>query len=158
MIKYIIVFSFCTITYFVFGYGVSSYLQGGILGQNDFIGLSYNSIDYFNFIFNTSMCAMMSTIANNAIVERVHVTTYIFFSIVTSAFIYSFGLGWVWGDGWLQELGFIDQGAASFVHVMGGLSGFVGTLLIGPRLGKYEKINKLIYINDDLILNNKKAN
>ena len=80
---------------------------------------------------------MMSTIANSALIERTHITTCIFFSIANTAFIFSFGLGWVWGDGWLQQLGFQDEGATTIVHIMGGLAGLVGTIIIGPRLGKY---------------------
>jgi ammonia channel protein AmtB len=95
---------------------------------------------------------MMATIATCSIAERTNTDTYIFFSFVTSGFIFPVGLAWCWNDGWLVNLGFIDYGGASIVHIMGGLAGFLGTYLIGPRVGLFSQDDKLSFVLDDLLL------
>ena len=68
---------------------------------------------------------------------------------MTSGFIFPLGLAWCWCDGWLQNIGFLDYGGVSIVHVMGGLAGYVGTWMIGPRIGLYKPDQKLAYILED---------
>lgn len=91
----------------------------------------------------------MSVIATGSVGERIEIDRYIFFSFLNSSFIFPLGLAWCWNDGWIQNIGFIDYGGVAIVHVMGGLSGFVGTYLIGPRIGLFNKDNSISYINDD---------
>ena len=88
----------------------------------------------------------MSVIATGSIGERVEIDKYIFFSFLTSGFIFPLGLAWCWNDGWLQNLGFKDYGGVSIVHVMGGLSGFIGTTVIGPRIGLFKTDKTLSYL------------
>ena len=95
---------------------------------------------------------MMATIATCSIAERTNTDTYIFFSFVTSGFIFPIGLAWCWGGGWLQVVGFIDYGGASIVHIMGGLAGFIGTYLIGPRVGLFAPDEKMAYVLNDQLL------
>ena len=92
---------------------------------------------------------MMASIATGAIAERTATSTYIFYSFINSGFIFPLGLAWCWNDGWLSNLGFIDKGGAAIVHLMGGMSGFIGTYLIGPRIGIFKADQKLSYILDD---------
>ena len=141
-----------SLTFFTVGFGFSINAQGGILGQDNFIGMNYTYTDYTKFIYYLSMCVMMATIATCSIAERTNTDTYIFFSFVTSGFIFPIGLAWCWNDGWLENLGFIDYGGASIVHIMGGLAGFMGTYLIGPRIGLFSNDEKFSYIMDDLLL------
>lgn len=91
----------------------------------------------------------MATIATCSIAERTNTDTYIFFSFVTSGFIFPIGVAWCWNDGWLVNIGFIDYGGASIVHIMGGLAGFMGTYLIGPRVGLFKSDDRLAYILDE---------
>jgi Amt family ammonium transporter len=79
----------------------------------------------------------MAVIASGSIAERTRVSTYLFFAFINSAFIFPVGLAWCWHDGWLENLGFIDVGGAGLVHVMAGIAGFIGTLILGPRLGLF---------------------
>ena len=104
------------------------------------------------FIYYLSLCVMMAQIATCSIAERTNIDNYLFFSFINSGFIFPVGLAWCWNDGWLQNLGFIDYGGASFVHTMGGLAGFIGTYLIGPREGLFKRDEKLAYILDDNFL------
>jgi len=141
-----------SLTFFTVGFGFSINARGGILGQDNFIGMNYTYTDYTKFVYYLSMCVMMATIATCSIAERTNTDTYIFFSFVTSGFIFPIGLAWCWNDGWLENLGFIDYGGASIVHIMGGLAGFMGTYLIGPRIGLFNNDEKFSYILDDLLL------
>ena len=101
------------------------------------------------FIFFLSLCIMMAQIATCSIAERTHIDNYLFFSFINSGFIFPVGLAWCWNDGWLQNYGFIDNSGASFVHTMGGLAGFIGTYIIGPREGLFKRDQKLAYILEE---------
>jgi Amt family ammonium transporter len=97
--------------------------------------MGYDYEDYTTFVFYLSLCVMMATIATGSIAERTHTDTYLFFSFLNSGFIFPLGLAWIWNDGWLTNIGFLDYGGVSIVHLMGGIAGFMGTYLIGPRIG-----------------------
>ena len=152
LLKTILVIAISSLTFFVVGFGFSIKAEGGVLGQDNFIGMNYTYQDYTHFIYYLSLCVMMATIATCSIAERTNIDTYIFFSFVTSGFIFPIGLAWCWNDGWLQNLGFIDYGGASIVHIMGGLAGFIGTYIIGPRVGLFSQDEKLAFILEDQLL------
>jgi len=137
LLKTILVIGVSSLTYFIVGFGFSIEAEGGLMGQGHFFGYNYTYTHYSHFVFYLSLCVMMATIATGSIAERTHTDTYIFFSFVTSGFIFPLGLAWCWNDGWLQNQGFKDYGGASLVHLMGGVAGFVGTYLIGPRIGLF---------------------
>ena len=149
LLKTILVISVSSMTFFVVGFGLGTESSGGILGQDHFFGTNYCSEDYTKFIYFFSLCVKMSVIATGSISERVEIDKYIFFSFVTSGFIFPIGLAWCWNDGWLQGLGFIDYGGVAIVHVMGGLAGFIGTYIIGPRIGLFKSEKELDYILDE---------
>ena len=111
--------------------------------------MNYTYSDYTHFCYYVSLCVMMATIATCSIAERTNTDTYIFFSFVTSGFIFPIGVAWCWNDGWLVNIGFIDYGGASIAHIMGGLAGFMGTYLIGPRVGLFKNDDRLAYILDE---------
>lgn len=92
---------------------------------------------------------MMAQIATCSIAERTNIDNYLFFSFINSGFIFPIGLAWCWNDGWLQNIGFIDYSGASFVHTMGGVAGFMGTWLIGPREGLFKRDKKLLFILEE---------
>lgn len=91
----------------------------------------------------------MAVISTGSIAERTNISTYIFFSLINSCFIFPVGLAWCWNDGWLQNIGYIDIGGAGIVHVMGGIAGFMGTMIIGPRVGLFQKDRVLAYLLED---------
>jgi len=149
LLKTILVISVSSISYFFVGYALSTEAKGGLLGQSKFIGTNLDSNDHCRFVYFVSLCVKMSVIATGSIGERVKIDIYIFFSFLTSSFIFPLGLAWCWNDGWLQNLGFIDYGGVAIVHVMGGLAGYMGTLMIGPRVGLFSPDTKLRYILDE---------
>lgn len=101
LLKTILVVAISSLTFFVVGFGFSIKAQGGILGQDNFIGINFDYEDYTRFIYYLSLCVMMATIATCSIAERTNTDTYIFFSFVTSGFIFPVGLAWCWNNGWL---------------------------------------------------------
>jgi len=149
LLKTILVIAMSSLTFFVVGFGLSGNAQGGLMGQNNFIGMNYTYQDISNFIYYLSLCVFMAQIATCSIAERTNIDNYLFFSFINSGFIFPLGLAWCWNDGWLQNFGFLDYGGASIVHIMGGVAGFVGTYLIGPREGLFNRNEKLSYILDD---------
>ena len=149
LLKTILVISVSSITFFLFGFGFALEAKGGIVGQDHFIGVNYIYADYTKFIFYFALCVKMSVIATGSIGERIEIDRYLFFSFLNSTFIFPLGLAWCWNNGWLQNMGFIDYGGVAIVHLMGGLSGFVGTYLIGPRIGLFNSKNAISYIADD---------
>tara|TARA_B110000305_G_C19228913_1_gene534228 strand:- start:340 stop:879 length:540 start_codon:yes stop_codon:yes gene_type:complete len=149
LLKTILVVSVSSFTFFIVGFGFGMEADGGLLGQKYFIGLNYSNYDYTIFIYYLALCIKMSVIATGSIGERVEIDRYIFFAFLTSGFIFPVGLAWCWNDGWLQNLGFKDYGGVSIVHVMGGISGYIGTYLIGPRIGLFRTDKTLSYLLDD---------
>ena len=148
LLKTILVISVSSITFFSAGYGFSVAAKGGLFGDNNFFGIGYVYQDYLNFIFYVGLCVKMAVIATGSIAERTNISTYVFFSFLNSGLIFPVGLAWCWNDGWLQNFGFIDYGGASVVHIMGGIAGFLGTLIIGPRIGLYHQDTTLKYLLD----------
>lgn len=137
LLKTILVMGTSCLTFFLIGFGFSIKAKGGLLGQEHFVGVGYEYSYYSLFVYYLSLSVMMAAIATGAIAERTATGTYIFYSFLNSGFIFPLGLAWSWNDGWLSNLGFLDRGGAAIVHLMGGMSGFIGTYLIGPRVGIY---------------------
>jgi len=93
-------------------------------------------------IFQTVFCATAATIVSGAMSERTKFSTYIIYSIVISSFVYPISGHWIWGGGWLAELGFHDFAGSTVVHLVGGVAAFVGAKKLGPRIGKYDEEGK----------------
>jgi Amt family ammonium transporter len=89
------------------------------------------------WFFQLCFTGAAATIVAGAMAERTKFQTYLIYSLVVSAFIHPIVGHWVWGGGWLGELGFLDFAGSSVIHCVGGIAGLVGTIALGPRLGKY---------------------
>ncbi|MDD3173010.1 MAG: ammonium transporter [Herbinix sp.] len=93
-------------------------------------------------IFQTVFCATAATIVSGAMAERTKFSSYCIYSMVISALIYPVSGHWIWGGGWLAEMGFHDFAGSTVVHMVGGVSALIGTMMLGPRIGKYDKNGK----------------
>jgi len=93
-------------------------------------------------IFQTVFCATAATIVSGAMAERTKFSAYCIYSLVISALIYPVSGHWIWGGGWLSQLGFHDFAGSTAVHMVGGVSAFIGAKMLGPRIGKYDKNGK----------------
>lgn len=91
------------------------------------------------FVFNLVFCATAATIVSGAMAERTKFLTYCIYSLLISAVVYPIEAHWVWGGGWLSQIGFIDFAGSGAIHTVGGLTAFIGAAMVGPRLGKYKK-------------------
>ncbi|MCL1931097.1 MAG: ammonium transporter [Treponema sp.] len=112
----------------------------GVIGiPNLGIFTDFSNFDYSSFVFNMVFCATAATIVSGAMAERTKFSAYCLYSIFISAIIYPVEAGWVWGDGsaWLARLGFIDFAGSAAIHMVGGISAFVGAAMLGARIGKY---------------------
>ncbi|MDO4262033.1 MAG: ammonium transporter [Eubacteriales bacterium] len=112
----------------------------GIIGKPGFdIFTSYASFDWSNFVFNLVFCATTATIVSGAMAERTKFLSYCIYSAVISAVIYPVEAHWIWGGGWLSQIGFHDFAGSAAIHMVGGLCALIGAAILGARIGKFEK-------------------
>ena len=94
------------------------------------------------FVFNLVFCATTATIVSGAMAERTKFSAYCIYSALISLLIYPIEAHWIWGGGWLAQLGFHDYAGSCAIHMVGGFAALVGAACLGPRLGKYVKDDK----------------
>ena len=122
----------------------------GLIGKPGFdIFTAYESFDWSNFVFNLVFCATTATIVSGAMAERTKFLSYCIYSAVISALIYPIEAHWIWGGGWLAQLGFHDFAGSCAIHMVGGISALVGAKILGPRIGKFttDKKGEIIKVN-----------
>ena len=122
----------------------------GFIGKPGFdIFTSYANFDFSNFVFNLVFCATTATIVSGAMAERTKFLSYCIYSGVISALIYPIEAHWIWGGGWLAQLGFHDFAGSCAIHMVGGISALIGAAMLGPRIGKFtkDKSGKIIKVN-----------
>ncbi len=113
---------------------------GGFLGAPSFsIFGSYADFDWSAFVFNLVFCATTATIVSGAMAERTRFISYCVYSAVISAVIYPIEAHWIWGGGWLSQLGFHDFAGSCAIHMVGGISALIGAAMLGPRIGKFSR-------------------
>ena len=122
----------------------------GLIGKPGFdIFTNYANFDWSGFVFNLVFCATTATIVSGAMAERTKFLSYCIYSAVISAFIYPIEAHWIWGGGWLSQIGFHDYAGSCAIHMVGGISALIGAKLLGPRIGKFTKDDsgKIIKVN-----------
>ena len=134
---------FCigTVMFILIGFGL---LFGedicGLIGKPGFdIITTYKNFDWSNFVFNLVFCATTATIVSGAMAERTKFLSYCVYSAVISSLIYPVEAHWIWGGGWLAEMGFHDFAGSCAIHMVGGISALIGAKILGPRIGKFSK-------------------
>ena len=139
---------FCigTVVFILIGFSLmcsEDYLFGLIGVPNLGIFMDYANFDWSNFVFNLVFCATTATIVSGAVAERTKFSAYCIYSAILSAVIYPIEAGWIWNSqGWLAQMGFIDFAGSAAIHMMGGITAFIATLVLGPRIGKYKYDSK----------------
>ncbi len=116
---------------------------GGLFGFSDFF-VKGDSILYRDWMFQVVFAATAATIVSGAMAERTKFSAYLLYSVVISAVIYPISGHWIWGGGWLSNLGFHDFAGSTVVHSVGGWAALMGALALGPRIGKYVTSGKKI--------------
>lgn len=94
------------------------------------------------FVFNLVFCATAATIVSGAMAERTKFSSYCIYSAIISLVVYPIEAHWIWGGGWLAQLGFHDFAGSAAIHMVGGISALVGAVILGPRIGKYVRDEK----------------
>ena len=122
----------------------------GFIGKPGFdIFSAYESFNWSSFVFNLVFCATAATIVSGAMAERTKFISYCIYSAVISALIYPIEAHWIWGGGWLAQLGFHDFAGSCAIHMVGGISALIGAKMLGPRIGKFvrDKDGKVVKVN-----------
>ena len=134
---------FCigTVVFILIGFGL---LLGedlaGIIGKPGFdIFSNYANFDWSNFVFNLVFCATTATIVSGSMAERTKFISYCVYSAVISAVIYPIEAHWIWGGGFLSQIGFHDFAGSTAIHMVGGISALIGATFLGARIGKFER-------------------
>ena len=115
----------------------------GLVGMpNMGILTDFYNVDWAGFVFNLVFCATAATIVSGAMAERTKFATYCIYSGIISAVVYPIEAHWVWGGGWLAEMGFLDFAGSTCIHMVGGLTALIGAWMLGPRIGKFDENGK----------------
>ena len=146
LMKNLMDFCIGTPTYWILGFGLMFGGAGAIIGgfdpfvRSDYADVLPSGVPLFAFlIFQTVFCATAATIVSGSMAERTKFISYCIYSFCISAFIYPISGHWIWGGGWLSQLGFHDFAGSTAVHMVGGVCACIGAAILGPRIGKYDK-------------------
>ncbi|MCC8189185.1 MAG: ammonium transporter, partial [Planctomycetes bacterium] len=112
--------------------GLDLFIQGDYSVEGSFPSAAF-------IIFQTVFCATAATIISGAMAERTKFGAYCFYSILMSMVVYPISGHWIWGGGWLAEMGFHDFAGSTAVHMVGGVAALIGAWMLGPRIGKYDR-------------------
>ncbi|MDR0539626.1 MAG: ammonium transporter [Spirochaetaceae bacterium] len=135
---------FCigAVVYWAFGWGLmyGKDALGGLVGTDQFFQTAMDSPTFYrDWFFQVVFAATASTIVSGAVSERTQFKSYLIYTCFISAIIYPVSGHWIWGGGWLSDLGFHDFAGSTVVHSVGGWSALMGAAVLGPRIGKYTK-------------------
>ncbi|NCC44579.1 MAG: ammonium transporter [Clostridia bacterium] len=144
---------FCigTPTFWIVGFGIMFGTGNGFFGSiagiasegNYGAGMLPDGVPFWAFlIFQTVFCATAATIVSGAMAERTKFSSYCIYSFIISLVVYPVSGHWIWGGGWLAQMGFHDFAGSCAVHMVGGVAALVGAKILGPRIGKYSKSGK----------------
>lgn len=144
MMKNLMDFSIGALSYWAIGFAIMYGTMEGLnwlMGWSGFflMGDAYDVVTIQSWFFQMVFAATAATIVSGCVAERCKFSTYILISIVVTAFIYPLYGHWIWGGGWLSQMGALDFAGSGVVHALGGWIGLAGALVLGPRFGKYKK-------------------
>lgn len=152
IMKNLMDFSIGSLAFFIVGFAIMFGTDlGGFIGSSGFFnpntiadadGLFADLPISVYIIFQTVFCATAATIVSGAMAERTKFSSYLIYSVCISVIVYPVTGHWIWGGGWLGNLGFHDFAGSTVVHMVGGLCALIGAKILGPRIGKYGKDGK----------------
>ncbi len=131
-----------SLMFFLVGYAFMFGSGNGFIGFSGFalqgVDATVGTVQTWAFwLFQAAFCGAAATIVAGAMAERMKFPAYLVYTIVISAVVYPIIGHWVWGGGWLAEMGFVDFAGSTVVHATGGCAAFIGAVLLGPRIGKF---------------------
>ena len=149
LMKNLMDFCIGTPIFWLLGFGLMFGSAGALVGgfdpfvRGDYSAILPEGVPFFAFfIFQTVFCATAATIVSGAMAERTKFISYCIYSLLISAVVYPISGHWIWGGGWLSQLGFHDFAGSTAVHMVGGVASLIGAKILGPRIGKYDRNGK----------------
>ena len=149
LMKNLMDFCIGTPCFWLFGFGIMFGAGSSIIGwldpgiTKDYSHVLPEGVPLWAYaIFQTVFCATSATIVSGSMAERTKFSAYCIYSAAISLFIYPISGHWIWGGGWLSELGFHDFAGSTAVHMVGGICACIGAWMLGPRIGKYDSEGK----------------
>ena len=149
LMKNLMDFCIGTPCFWLFGFGIMFGAGSAVVGwldpgiTKDYSFITPAGVPLWAFaIFQTVFCATSATIVSGSMAERTKFSAYCIYSACISLFIYPISGHWIWGGGWLSQLGFHDFAGSTAVHMVGGICACIGASMLGPRIGKYDKEGK----------------
>ena len=144
---------FCigTPVFWLVGFGIMFGAGNGFFGKIGGIASEANygnamlpdGVPFWAFlIFQTVFCATSATIVSGAMAERTKFISYCIYSLLISLVVYPVSGHWIWGGGFISQMGFHDFAGSCAVHMVGGVAALIGAIILGPRIGKYSKSGK----------------
>ncbi|MBN1872121.1 MAG: ammonium transporter [Candidatus Omnitrophica bacterium] len=134
-------FCMASLGFFIFGYAIMFGRGNGFMGFSGFFlsgAESAADVPLFAFwMFQAAFCGAAATIVAGGMAERMKFPAYLVYSFLISALIYPIVGHWIWGGGWLSKMGFADFAGSTVVHAVGGFAALIGTIMLKPRIGKY---------------------
>ena len=152
--KNFIVFAVSSLGFMLLGWGLMFGGDNPVIGTQHLFILGNSDLSFYNdtltphvpfwgkFFFQLVFCGTAATIVSGAVAERVKYIAFIIFSFALTLIIYPIVGHWVWGGGWLADMGFLDFAGDTVVHSVGGWAALAGAMILGPRYGKYDKNGK----------------
>ena len=149
LMKNLMDFCIGTPCFWLFGFGVMFGTGTALFGWidpmicKDYSAILPEGVPLWAYaVFQTVFCATSATIVSGAMAERTKFSAYCIYSAAISLFIYPISGHWIWGGGWLAQLGFHDFAGSTAVHMVGGVCALIGAKILGPRIGKYDAKGK----------------
>ena len=149
IMKNLMDFAIGTPLFWLTGFGIMFGGAGAFIGgfdplvRGDYSGILPAGVPLPAYlIFQTVFCATAATIVSGAMAERTKFISYCIYSAVISAVVYPVSGHWIWGGGWLAQMGFHDFAGSTAVHMCGGVAALIGAKVLGPRIGKYTEDGK----------------
>ncbi|WP_296422746.1 ammonium transporter [Yoonia sp.] len=157
--KNIALFAIASIMYWLVGYNlmypgdgwiIAGWMGGFSATSLEPVGLAAAdaTLDYASvasdFFFQLMFCATTASIVSGTLAERIKLWPFLIFVVVLTGLIYPIEASWQWGGGWLSEIGFSDFAGSTLVHAAGGFAALAGVVILGPRIGKYNKEGRVI--------------
>ena len=135
-------FAIVSIVFYLFGYNLGYGIpEGGYIGSfsiwTDNTSLETGYSDASDWFFQALFVCATVSIVSGAVAERIKIWPFFAFAAILGGFIYPIQMGWEWGGGWLDSLGFSDFAGSTLVHACGGSAALAGIILLGPRLGRF---------------------
>jgi Amt family ammonium transporter len=114
------------------GFGIPAGLSPADMGP----GILHPQVDW---LFQAAFAATAATIVGGAVTGRMTLKAYLYYTVFMTAIVYPVGGFWKWGGGWLDQLGFYDFAGSIVVHSAGGFAALAGIIVLGPRIGRYNR-------------------